>query len=362
MFFLFIGLSLISSPGFCISIEKTANTSPLATREPHQFLQTHLNFSEKDLVKMEDGKVVVKLFDEGDIENEVGVFGVVRVDTPKHVLLEQFRDIETFTESDVVKQIGKFSNPPRLEDLQPLTVGKNDQQDLKKCKPGDCKLKLNAAMMERFRSEIDWESPEHSEQVNALTRQMLFGYVTDYLQRGDAALGEYHDKDEPLQVAEAFQGIMDNSSFLAKYVPEFFTYIKNFPHGDLPGAEHFLYWSKEGVGLKPVIYLFHVFMYNRERSDRDNDVFIVTKQIYANHYFEGYLSFTAFVGDDGGDDPAASYLMYLNRSRFDQLGGPLKGFILRVAKNRVRSGMKQYFGEVKDRLEAYAVKNRVVTQ
>ena len=89
-----------------------------ALREPHRFLQKYLKFSQKDLLAMEQGKVVAKVLEKSSIENEVGAFGVVRLNIPKESLVEQFRDIATFTESQAVQEIGKFSNPPRLEDVQ----------------------------------------------------------------------------------------------------------------------------------------------------------------------------------------------------------------------------------------------------
>jgi len=350
LFLVFTALALSIQPSHAYA-ERSAGASPVMARKPHQFLQRYLDFSEKDLMKMEKGKVVVKLFEKGGVENEVGAFGVVRVDIPKEVLIKQFRDIETFTASDAVKQIGKFSNPPRRGDLQTLTVDEKDIRDLKKCKPGHCKMKIDTAAMKRFQTEVDWSSPDYREHVTTLMRQILFDYVTDYLKRGNAALGEYHDQEQPLRIADVFQEIVQNSPYLAEYVPELLTYIRDFPHGDLPGVESFLYWSKEEVGLKPVINVFHVFMYTREQGEGE-EVFIATKQIYASHYFEGFLSFTAFVDEVGGDNPTASYLMYLNRSRFDQLKGALKGVIVTLAKGKVRKGVKKYFREVRERLKA----------
>ena len=69
---------------------------------------------------------------------------------------------------------------------------------------------------------------------------------------------------------------------------------------ELPNVENFIYWSKEMFSLKPVINLFHVTIYTRERHGT-KDVFITSKQIYASHYFETSLGFTAFVDEIGGD-------------------------------------------------------------
>ena len=300
---------------------------------------------------MEQGEVVAKVFDIRNVENEVGAFGVVRLNIPKEFFVEQFRDIVTFTESQAVQQIGKFSNPPRLEDIQELTLDIKDINDLKKCQPGACKVKMDAAMMERFRKEVDWSASDYQEQATVLMRQILVDYVTDYLEMGDTALGEYHDQREPLCQAEAFHGLLKNSAYLMEYVPELYTYLMEFPKGQLPNVENFVYWSKEVFGLKPVINLFHVTIYTRKQID-STDVFITSKQIYASHYFETALGFTAFVDEVGDEWSLDSYLMYLNRSRFDQLRGGLKGFIVAIAKERVYKGVKKYFRQVKERLEA----------
>ncbi len=358
--FLLIGLSLallvsvsscvrVSSYGDSAAILKTANA-----HEPHQYLQAHLNFSAQDLASMEQGEVVAKIFETGSVENEVGAFGIVKLNIPKELFVTQYRDIATFTKSPEVLAIAEFSDPPRLADIQGLTMDAKDIRDLQKCTPGRCKLKMDAVMMTRFQEEIDWSATDYQEQVNQLLRQMLFDYVTAYLHDGDAAMGAYHDQSVPLERAAAFHDMLQTSQYLMTYVPELYTYLHDFPHGHLANVESFIYWSKELYGLKPVLNLYHVIIYTRKRANAQTDVFIISKQIYANHYFESSFSFTAFVDEVGGDTSAA-YLMYLNRSRFDQLRGQLKNMIVAVAKNNVYNGVKKYFRQVKERLEAEQV-------
>lgn len=349
VFIVFILFGIIA----CIqlsSYDEFPSSPSASSREPHRFLQKYLKFSRKDLLTMEQGKVVVKVFDVSNVENEVGAFGVVRLNIPKEFLVEKFRDIVTFTESPEVKEIGKFSNPARQEDIQGLTLDSEDLSALKNCKPGDCKVKMDAVMMERFQKEVDWSAPDYKERATALMQQTLVDYVNAYLELGDAAMGEYHDQENPLCLASAFRELLRNSSYLFEYVPELCTYLQEFPKGQLPNVENFIYWSKEQFGLKPVINLFHVTIYTRKQNG-STDIFITSKQIYASHYFETSLGFTAFVDEIGGKWPLDSYLMYLNRSRFDQLRGALKGLIVAVAKDKVYNGVKKYFQQVKERLE-----------
>ena len=324
------------------------------TREPHALLQSYLAFSEKDLLAMEEGKVVAKTFDSEGVKNEVAAFGVMKMNLPKELYLEQFRDIVNFTKSPEIETIVKFSDPPRMEDLAQLKLVDVDLKALKSCRPKACKVKIDDKTMQRFQQEVEWEGADARNQADDLMRQFMLEYLQGYLEYGDAALGEYHDKDEPLRIADAFGELLENSAFLFEYVPELYEYLKNFPKSTLENAEDFFYWSEEQYGLKPVLNLFHITIYQREQGD-SKDIFISSKQIYASHYFESSLGFTAFVDEHGEQSQANSYLMYLNRSRFDQLRGPLKTMIISIAKGRVHEGVRRYFKMVKERLESAQV-------
>ncbi len=77
---------------------------------------------------------------------------------------------------------------------------------------------------------------------------------------------------------------------------------------------------------------------------------ISSKQIYANHYFRSSLGLTAFATRPGSGG-TAGYLMYLNRSRVDLLGGFLT-FIKRwFIKKRLREGLEGNLRVVKRKLE-----------
>ncbi len=349
----FVSVVLLSMTA-CVqmsSYEEDPSSLPTSLHEPHTFLQKYLQFSQKDLLAMEQGEVVAKVFDARNVENEVGAFGVVHLNIPKEFFVEQFRDIVKFTESPEVKEIAKFSHPPRLEDLQDMTLATAVVKALKNCKPGSCLAKMSAGMMERFRQEVDWSAPDYHEQVTALMRRILLDYVTAYLKEGDAALGEYDDQKDPLRIADAFQGVLQNSPYLREYVPELYSYLQKFPKGELPHVENFIYWSNEEFGLRPVINIYHVTIYTRHQPD-STDIFITSKQIYASHYFEIAFGFTALVDEVGAEGLSNSYLMYLNRSRFDNLRGSLKGLIITLAKNQVYNGVKRHFRHVKERLES----------
>ncbi|PIE29176.1 hypothetical protein CSA57_10225 [candidate division KSB3 bacterium] len=328
-----------------------ARHSALSNHEPHRLLQKHLAFSDEELRKMEEGGIIAKTFDSSVVANEVAAFGIMRINIPKELYLEQFRDIVTFTKSPEIKVLKKFSDPPTLKDLSALKLIPVDLHALKSCRPNACKVKIDDSMMLRFQKEVAWGTPAAREQAETLMREFMLEYLNGYLQDGDAALGEYHDKKQPLRIADAFGELLDNSAFLFDYAPELYNYLKHYPNSQLDNVENFFYWSEEQYGLKPVLNLFHISIYQRRRGD-SNDIFITSKQIYASHYFESSLGFTAFVDEQGGQEDSNSYLMYLNRSRFDQLRGPLKAMMISLARQRVHDGVERYFTMVKKRLEA----------
>ncbi len=320
--------------------------------EPRYFLQHYVDFSEEDLTAMDNDEVVAKVFDQPTVENEVGAFGIVRLNISKSLFVERVRQITTLFDSPMIQANSRFSDPPCLADVQDLTLAPEAIEALATCQPGSCKVKLDTRMMERFQREVDWTAPDYHKQATHLMRELLVEHVTRYLQEGDAALGVYHDQPAPLPVQQSFRGLFQQAFYLQDYVPEFYAYLQNFPAGRLPNVENFVYWTIEQYGLRPVINVFHISIYTRRRQ-RSTEVFVSSKRIYASHYFEASLSISAFVNETGGAaDASNSYLMYLNRSRFDNLRGAIKQMIMPLAKERVYQSVKHYFRQIKNRLEA----------
>ena len=316
-------------------------------REPHAFLRKHLGFTAADLSAMERGEVVTRLPAVGD-PREVATFGVIRVQASKEALAARFRDIVAFKKSPNVLAIGRFSQPPRVEDLRGLTMDEEDFDALRVCSVGDCGVKLPAKTINRLRREVNWTAPDARAQVDRLLRQTLVEYAGEYLRGGNAALSEYRDKAAPLRLADEFRALLRQSPYLYEYAPEFHQYLEQFPRKPLPGAEDFLYWSKEKFGFKPVLSVTHVTIYRRNLGAASS-LLIASKQIYASHYFDSSLGLTAFVEDRAG--APASYLMYLNRSRADALGGNFSSMKRSLLASELRRGTEQNLRRIRQLLE-----------
>ena len=317
-------------------------------------LQNQMNVTEANLASLERGEVITRLL-KTKAKKEVAALGIVRVNAPGALFVDKFRDIAAFKRSPAVLQIGKFSNPPRLADLKGLTLDPCCLETLTKCKTGDCDIKVSAGMMARLRQELDPAAADYQERANLLVRRMLFDYLKEYLNAGNAALIEYHDGEKAVRLADEYRGLLEQSRFLADYAPDFYKYLQEFPKASSSDIEDFIYWSKDKFGLKPVLSITHVFIYKRTLGN-STEVLIASKQIYANHYFEGSLGLTVFVQSNPGPATSGSYLMYLNRSRADALQGWFLGIKRTLIEGRIREGLAKNMKLVKNRIESYELR------
>ena len=101
--------------------------------EPYTFLRKQLAFSPAELITLENGKIIVKLPKTAETR-EVAAFAIMRLDVHADFFVERVRDIVNFKKSENVLQIGKFSNPPRLEDLAELTLDQVDIDAIEDCR------------------------------------------------------------------------------------------------------------------------------------------------------------------------------------------------------------------------------------
>src|SRR5512140_592855 len=99
-------------------------------------LTRQLRFSPQEMVELQRGRTVKHGIDT-TAPGEIAVAGAARVRAAKADFLARFRDIAQFKRGPGVVEIGRFSNPPTLEDLAGLTVT-SDDFDLRSCRVGDC--------------------------------------------------------------------------------------------------------------------------------------------------------------------------------------------------------------------------------
>jgi hypothetical protein len=305
---------------------------------------------EAELSKAEAGRVVAKGLPTKE-QREVAVAGLAYVQAPLDDFVTAFRDIASFKRSENVLEIAQFSDPPRMEDTSGLTLEPDDIDALRTCKVGDCDLRLPARVIRQLGEEVSWSARDRDERATAVARQLLVEYVRAYLAGGDASLSEYDDTTRPLRLVDEFASIMQASPYLAAHAPGFAVHLERFPHDRLPGADDFVYWSKERFGLKPVLSVTHVTIYRREHAGLP-EVLISSKQIYASRYFDASLGLTVAAATSADASKPGFFLLYVNRSRANALKGGFSGLKRSVVGRRARQGMDQNLLRVRARLEA----------
>lgn len=286
------------------------------------------SFQETDFAALQANQPVVRLAPVSD-KREIAVAGLVNIRTSAEEFLRSYRDSMLRKSNAAILEIGSFSNQPTLGDLESLTLETGDIEDLKDCVVGDCQVKLSATMIERFRKEIDWNAPDYALKVIDLFKRMLWEYVIDYRTRGEAALLQYNDKQNEIDLAVEQRALSASSGYINSLLAD--------SKAGLQPIEEAIVWSKIKFGLKPVIAVNHITIYKRDR-DVGPQVLIASKQIYASHYFNASLALTAFVTVPGASQGA--YLVSENRSRADGLEGPFGKIKRGVVEKKALEGLK----------------------
>lgn len=318
-------LWLFSAPMIC--------QAELTIDQLHRYLSAQAKFDNAEINLFKNGEMIAKLLPAGD-KNEVAVCGIIILNAPPEVGLRSFQEVLASQNRTSIVDFGSFSEIPEIGDLKTLTLDKKEIEDLKECRIGNCRLKLSAAMINRFQKEVDWNSPGYAKQVTALYKQLLVEYVRDYLLSGEAALIEYNDKSEAVRLREEHQTLVERLLWVNESAPEFAQYLRDFPRFEISNVRNSIGWTKIKFGLKPVIVITQTITYTTACSDI-SQVISVSKQIYANHYFDSSMAMTALISFPKSD--SNSYLLYTNHSRSSSLDGVFSKVVEKEAMNKLKS-------------------------
>jgi hypothetical protein len=319
---------------------------PGAAGEPQGYMRT-VGFSASEIAAMERGTAVARVLDEKD-DNDADVLGVVRIAGTQAALIEAIRRIETFKSGPLVLQIGRFSDPPRVADLDGLRFDSQDLDDLRRCRVGDCDLKVGGSTLELAR-RIDWKAPDAGERASRLIKEVIVRHVQRYLAEGEEALAVYDDDDHPHSVAAEFRKILEGSPNLRRYNPAFLRYLLDFPRSQLPDVENFMYWSQEKI-RKPVVSVVHACI-QRVTRDGQTGYFVALKHIYDSHYFRANVEFLTLVPATRGT--GGFYLVHDVRARLDP-PHHFRGMVLGKVKNAMKNALTQSLERTRRRLESAA--------
>jgi hypothetical protein len=321
--------------------------SPAMQHSPAS-LQEYLEknrFTQKDLDAIESGKPVAKLL-EVENDTETRILGVVKIRGNPEDYIARQRDVVNFEKGTGVLQIGLFSDPPTPTDVAGLTLDPKDVEDLKKCQPGKCDIKLSDPGIEAFR-KLDWEANDAVANAERITREMIADFLGAYRKNGNQSLSTFHDKEKPLLVKEQFEEMIATSNVPA-YLPSLHAFLRDYPNASLSGSEEVFYWSKVDFGLKPVIRLNHVVIYHPQEIEAVRYA-VASKMLYTTHYFNTGLELKFLVVSP--DSPDAYYMVSLNQSRSDGLTGFTGAIAGGQIRGKAREGSEKYLAAVKRIME-----------
>ena len=305
------------------------------------FLQQHIGVNRDQLTAIERGDAVVKVLETKN-ERDVAVFGIITVDVPRVFYVTRLQDFPNSLRTPTRPHFGIFSTPASPADVADATVPAHDVDDVKNCDPGDCKIKMPAADMQRLHKEIDWSAADPGAQLNAYVRRRLVEYVTDYRNRGDSALVVYDDVGG-VHASDAFAALLAQSPYVYQDIPSLRQYLTSYPHAALDGAREVLFWADDSTsGLQPILSVTHEVVF--APPELPDVTVMASKQIYANHYFEAAFDLTGIVDRAREGGKAGIYLVLLRRFRFDDLpsGGiiNIRGKVVGKLRDQLRADLE----------------------
>jgi hypothetical protein len=280
---------------------------------------------------------------------DLAVFAITRTSASPTRLLAWTREIDQLYRGRYMSAMGRFSSPPRIEDLSSLTLEGEDLEDLRTCRPGDCGVKLGAGEMVEIRAAAAAAGRVWKGEVQQAFRQVILARAQQYVTDGLAAAPAYHDRKSPVapdaEFAEAAARIGIEPFDIGHPLP----YFHAFPRGEPAGVESFLYWSKETIGGgKPIVSITHVAIF-REGDSPMSPAAVAARQVYASHYLTASLSYTFIAG---GLEEGPRYLVYVRRARTDAFEGAFGRWIRSIVERRIRSDAPPIVDALRQKLES----------
>jgi hypothetical protein len=315
-------------------------------RDPAGFFHPTVALTAGERARLDKGEAIVKIV--SSPSREVAIFSAARASVGGDRLAAWVERIDAFKQGPYVPAVARFSQPPRLDDLAALSLDDADLEGLRRCRPGDCDLKLSDDDIARVRAAVAAAGPKWKDALQETFRRLLLARAERYLTSGLDGLAPHHDQRTPVSLAAEFGELFAHSPFVTARTPALAAYLRDFPRASHASIDSFLYWSKELLGGKPIVGITHVAIARPSATPDVPEVIVAARQIYATHYMTGSLAFTVIAGSE----PGGRYLMYLNRSRVDVLGGFFGGVVRRVMERRLRNEAGNVVQTLRRRLES----------
>lgn len=293
-----------------------------AALDPFSFFQPTVLLQPRDRELLAGGRPFARIVQAPS--GHVAVFAAVPSTIDGARLAVWTNDIVELKRSKIVREIGRFSATPRLEDLAGLTLDKDDADTIAGCRGERCGIKLspNEVATMRLAMGRDRVGPAAQQAF----REVVLARALAYLAHGRTSAPP--------------------PSFLLTNWPEVGRDLPEFPRRIVSGSESFLYWAKDHFGGKPIVSVTHVTIVRGERTG-DPEVLVAGRQVFATHYMDGGWSLTALMRGE-----QSNYLTYTNQSEIDLLDGWYGGLVRRIMERRLREEAAEALDGVRRRLES----------
>lgn len=314
---------------------------PLAWFEPDASL------SRDDWQRIARREVVVKALPAQS--SQLGVFAATELRQSPDVFVAWIREMPQLQRSKAVAAIGRFSEPPTLQDLDGLTLDKRDIQSIRECGPGQCALKLSSAEVNTLRTVAHQGSDQAILQV---FRQLLLDRLLAYRAGGAAALPVAATR--PVSPREVFAALHASSPYIRRSDARLALWLSAPQQPANSDVESFYYWAKEYYASgKPVVVLTQVGVTRSPPGGPAPEVSVVGRQLFATRYMNGMLSHITLSREPGS---GSYYMTYSNRAQLDALSGFWGGIVRAIINSRLRGDAASVLGTLRDRIESGAPK------
>jgi hypothetical protein len=252
----------------------------------------------------------------------VGLFAAVRVGADADRVARWLEDIAAFKRSEAVEEIGRFSNPPRIDDLAALTLDPEDFETLRGCRPGKCGMPFTPEEIARLHEPFGRSRQWQADDLVRVLREIL-------LERADAYL------------ADGRTGA-PAPAFVHRQWPELAGALESQPPRQPPGATTFLYWEKLRLGGKPTVTITHLTLL-RETGVPGCALVTLSRHVFSTRYISDGWSALALV---------PPYLTYVYQARIDRLGGLFGGLVRPFVEREIRARAGGTLLGLRNRLES----------
>ena len=302
-----------------ILVPSVHNDPPRALPKLPVFEGRAIALSAEQSAALARGEPAVQLLESKD-GRVTAVFGIVAITGTRKAFMDRLTSFAPSVRSPELRSFGVFKTPATPANVGAFTVSAGDVSSLRKCRAGKCEFKLPAADIARAKSILD-SGGAGPVKLAAFAQRRAAEYVNAYRERGNAAMVVYDDYGKgSVRASDAFAALLAGSTYLAQNAPALQQYLQQYPRNRPAGASDIIYWSVEAMkGLRPTLTINQLVVFSP--PSRPNMTFAVTKQLFADHYFEGMLDERIAV--DRADAPTGGgfYLMVLRQYRFDNLPG-----------------------------------------